>query len=216
MPLRKAKRIRGATRTGTIKGTTRTGKIVMVALGVAAAAALIAAGQPPSQSANLAAVEAQPQRAAAVALDRTSTKTAAPAPKRAPVTRPRATQTAKSRPVVTTAATTGVVAAAAKPATASASNAVMQEPATVTITGCLEDDDGTFVLKQTSGAEAPKSRSWKSGFLKKSSASIVVIDAANRLRLPTHVGQRVSLTGMLVDREMRARLLQPVAGESCH
>ena len=195
MPLQKAKRIRGATRTGKINGATRTGKIVMVGLGVAAAAALIAVGQP-SQSADLAAAKAQPQRAATADLDPTSTKTAALAPKRAPVTRPRNTQTA------------------AAAAAASASNAV-QEPAAVTITGCLEDDDGTFVLKQTSGAEAPKSRTWKSGFLKKSSASIQVIDAANRLRLPTHVGQRVSLTGMLVDREMRARLLQPVAGESC-
>ena len=81
----------------------------------------------------------------------------------------------------------------------------------VTITGCLERDDQTFRLKDTDGANAPKSRSWKTGFLKKGSASIEVVDAANRLKLNDHVGQRVSLTGILVDREMQARLLQRVS-----
>ena len=51
----------------------------------------------------------------------------------------------------------------------------------------------------------------ESGFLKKGSASIEVIDAANRVKLPTHVGQRVSVTGTLVDREMQVRSLQRVA-----
>ena len=62
--------------------------------------------------------------------------------------------------------------------------------------------------------EAAKSRSWKSGFLKKSAASIEVVDAANRLQLPTHIGQRVSVTGMLVDREMQGRSLKRIAA-SC-
>jgi hypothetical protein len=84
----------------------------------------------------------------------------------------------------------------------------------VTITGCLERADETFRLKDTAGVDAPKSRSWKSGFLKKGSASIEVVDAANRLRLPDHVGRRVSVTGTLVDREMRVRSLQRVAA-SC-
>jgi hypothetical protein len=81
----------------------------------------------------------------------------------------------------------------------------------VTITGCLERDDQTFRLKDTEGAEAPRSRSWKTGFLKKGSASIEVVDAANRLKLTDHVGQRVTVTGTLVDREMRARSLQRVS-----
>ena len=83
--------------------------------------------------------------------------------------------------------------------------------AAVTITGCLERDDETFRLKDTEGADAPRSRSWKTGFLKKGSASIQVIDAANRLKLTDHVGQRVSVTGTLVEREMRARSLQRIA-----
>jgi hypothetical protein len=85
----------------------------------------------------------------------------------------------------------------------------------VTITGCLEAGHDTFRLRDTSGADAPKSRSWKSGFLKKGSAPIEVVDPANRLQLPNHVGQRVSVTGMLVDREMRVRSLKRVAA-SCN
>ena len=88
-------------------------------------------------------------------------------------------------------------------------------PTLVTITGCLERGDSTFRLKDTTGADAPKSRSWKSGFLKSGSASIQVIDAGDRLNLSNHVGQRVSLTGTLVDREMKARSLQSISA-SCN
>jgi hypothetical protein len=86
-----------------------------------------------------------------------------------------------------------------------------QKKPVVTITGCLERADETFRLKDTAGSEAPKARSWKSGFLKKSPATIEVIDGGNRAKLPTHVGQRVSVTGVLVDREMQLRSLQRVA-----
>ena len=43
------------------------------------------------------------------------------------------------------------------------------------------------------------------------SASIEVVDAAHRLKLPDHVGQKVSVTGTLVDREMQVRSLRRVA-----
>jgi len=88
------------------------------------------------------------------------------------------------------------------------------KPAPVTITGCLERDDNTFRLKDASGENAPKSRSWKSGFLKKSPASLEVVDASHTLKLPSHVGQRVSVTGVIADREMRVRSLQRLAA-SC-
>ena len=84
----------------------------------------------------------------------------------------------------------------------------------VTVTGCLEADDETFRLKDTTGANAPTGRSWKTGFLKKRSASIEVLDAANRMHLTNHVGQRVTLTGNLVDREMQVRSVQRLA-EPC-
>ena len=102
---------------------------------------------------------------------------------------------------------------------ASATTPVAEPPANVaaeealeviTITGCLQHDDGEFRLKDTVGANAPRARSWKSGFLKKSAASVEIVDSADRLRLPTHVGQKVSITGVLQDREMRARSVQRV------
>jgi hypothetical protein len=90
----------------------------------------------------------------------------------------------------------------------------VQQSAAVTITGCLERNDESFRLKDTAGTDVPKSRSWKSGFLKKGSASIDVVDAANRLNLPNHVGRRVSISGTRVDREMQAHSLRRVAA-SC-
>ena len=87
--------------------------------------------------------------------------------------------------------------------------------ASVTITGCLERDDNSFRLKETAGDNAPKSRSWKSGFLKKGPAPVAVVDASNRLKLQSHVGERVSVTGTLVDREMQGRTLQRIAA-SCN
>lgn len=87
------------------------------------------------------------------------------------------------------------------------------EPA-VTIMGCLEDRDGAFRLKDTAGMDAPKSRSWKSGFLRKRPAAIRVVDRTGRLRLGEHVGQRVTVTGTLTDRTMEPRSLRRV-GASC-
>jgi hypothetical protein len=86
--------------------------------------------------------------------------------------------------------------------------------ASVTITGCLEHDDEAFWLSDASGSDAPMSRSWKSGFLKKRPSRIEVVDAGHALRLPSYVGQRVSATGTLVNREMRPRTLHPV-GSHC-
>jgi hypothetical protein len=88
------------------------------------------------------------------------------------------------------------------------------KPALVTITGCLERDDETFRLEDTSGEDAPRSRSWKSAFLKKGSAPVEVVDASRRLKLTNHVGQRVSVTGTLGDGEMQIRSLRRIAA-SC-
>jgi hypothetical protein len=83
--------------------------------------------------------------------------------------------------------------------------------ASVTITGCLQLSDQTFWLKDTAGADAPTSRSWKSGFLKKRPARIEVVDATRALRLANYVGQRVAATGTLVNREMQTRSVLPIA-----
>ena len=72
----------------------------------------------------------------------------------------------------------------------------------------MRDDEGEFRLTDAIGVNAPKARSWKSGFLKKRAATVDVVDSANRLRLPSHVGQRVTVTGVLLEREMRARAVR--------
>jgi hypothetical protein len=126
----------------------------------------------------------------------------------------RTADTSSARSEVTAA--TPLASASTTPAdtTPEADSVPDATPAPVTITGCLERADETFRLKDTAGANAPKARNWRSGFLKKGSASIEVIDAPRRLNLPNHVGQRVSVTGMLVDREMHVRSLQRVSA-SC-
>ena len=82
---------------------------------------------------------------------------------------------------------------------------------TATVTGCLERDGDSFRLKDTSGADAPKARSWKSGFLKKGPAAIEVVDGSRALKLSDQVGRRVSVTGVLAGRELTARSLRRVA-----
>ncbi len=104
-----------------------------------------------------------------------------------------------------------VVRASAKlPATEAATSPVRTH-SSVTITGCLERSDDRFRLTDTDGSEAPKARSWKSGFLKKGSASVEVVDAGNRARLSSHIGRRVSVTGLLEDRELQVRSLRRIA-----
>lgn len=108
-----------------------------------------------------------------------------------------------TRPSLVTASTTRSAAEATKSA--------IKTTSSVTITGCLERGGDGFRLTHTDGSDAPKARSWKSGFLKRGSASVEVVDAANRARLTSHVGRRVSVTGLLEDRELQVRSLRRIA-----
>ena len=81
----------------------------------------------------------------------------------------------------------------------------------VSVTGCLQRNDRGFKLKDPEGTDAPKARSWKSGFFKRSSVSVTLREAGSAARLSDHVGQRVSVTGPMVDREMRVQSLRRVA-----
>ena len=102
---------------------------------------------------------------------------------------------------------------AAKPSKTDATQAEPEAASTnhgITITGCLDADEGAFHLTDASGAEAPRSRSWKSGFLKKRPAEIELADAVGTLNLRSHTGRRVAVTGTLSDREMRARAVRVV------
>jgi hypothetical protein len=97
------------------------------------------------------------------------------------------------------------------PGTGQAAPYAAVETGLTTVSGCLDDDDKAFRLKDVTGADAPKTRSWKSGFFRKKAASIAVVDPAGRLGLASHVGQRVALTGRLEDREMQVRSIERLA-----
>jgi hypothetical protein len=78
-----------------------------------------------------------------------------------------------------------------------------------TIAGCLERNENTFWLKNVAGDDAPKSRSWKSGFLRKKAPPVELVDRGGLTnRLATYVGRRIETTGALVDREMRVKSLR--------
>ena len=85
----------------------------------------------------------------------------------------------------------------------------------VTISGCLQARDGSFWLKDASGTNAPKSRSWKSGFLKKHAEPVQIVDATKALQLSNYVAHRVIATGTLANRTMHASSVEPIAA-SCH
>src|SRR4051794_16068325 len=115
---------------------------------------------------------------------------------------------AASAAPATAATTASPLAEPAVPAADTMAKAAAPKVAAVTITGCLERDAETYRLKDTTGDNAPKARSWKSGFLKKNTATVEVVDAPKSAKLPSHVGERVSVTGVLNGREMQVRSLQ--------
>jgi hypothetical protein len=89
-------------------------------------------------------------------------------------------------------------------------------PAPVTLTGCLETSVSRdeFRLSDIAGADAPRSRSWRTGFLTKRSAPVALVDSSDPLGLLGQVGKRVAATGQLVDREMKVSSVR-VVSNSC-
>ena len=168
--------------------------ILLGVICVAAAAALIAARQP-SHRADLASVDAPPEE---------RVMTPRPEMKETVVSKAPATET-----TVAARTSTAPASVETKPTVES-----VKAMALVTITGCLELEEETFWLKEASGNDAPTSRSWRSGFLKKRPPSIKLVDATSALKLPSHVGQRIAATGTLMNREIRASSLLRVAA-SC-
>jgi hypothetical protein len=85
-------------------------------------------------------------------------------------------------------------------------------PPPATITGCLEvsTDGDEYRLTDAEGVDAPKSRSWRTGFLKKRTAPVALVDAPDRLSLKTNVGKRVAATGVLTGRELKVATLHVV------
>ena len=198
------------------------------AICVMAAAVLIAARQPspqtdvPSISAAPTAIPQPGDVKLPNPIGPQTRKILPPKPATAGVPRPAATDPSIEK--VTSGDSANTVAAEPSPSTPkavapttnvaaveSAANVAGHGVAAVTITGCLSNDEQTFWLKDTSGADAPKSRNWRSGFLRKRAAPVELLDATHALKLRNYVGQRVSATGTLVNREMRAQSLQRVA-----
>lgn len=103
--------------------------------------------------------------------------------------------------------------AAEAPGAPVAPRTASEVPDAAVIEGCLEQAGQTFRLKNTSGEDAPKTRSWKSGFLKKGTRPVDVVDWNDRLK--DHVGERITVSGMFVDGEMHVRTLRRVAA-SCN
>jgi hypothetical protein len=173
----------------------------------------------PQQSVDANAPQAEPMKIEAEQPAATQSTTKA-APVKKTVVKAAPTKAAAAKTPSTAAATSGAVIAdtapASAPVTESRTVAMKQdeEPIATTVSGCLEEDNGMFRLKDTDGEHAPKSRSWKSGFIKKGSAKLDVFDAGNRFKLMSHVGYRVSVSGNLVDREMHARSVR-VTSERC-
>jgi hypothetical protein len=88
-------------------------------------------------------------------------------------------------------------------------------PGTVTVTGCLEaNGNNGFRLTDTEGTDAPRSRSWRSGFLRKRSTSVALVAAPDPYTLKTQVGHRIAASGQLTSRELRVTSVQ-VIGERC-
>jgi hypothetical protein len=132
----------------------------------------------------------------------------------------RAASFVPEQPIVALAPIQQTTVAKAQPSTISAKPTSARTAGAVagtelaTIDGCLIHDDGQFRLKNTAGEDAPRGRSWKSGFLHRSSKTIDVLDDSRRLNLARHLGERVTITGVLDDRELQGTALKRVA-ESC-
>ena len=152
-------------------------------------------------TADVAGAPAVPAKAPAV-----SPAANAPRESNASPVRPAVTSTATSRPKETI----NVPAPPSAPADAHPAAAAASID-TVTISGCLDFDGKSAWLKDTSGDDAPRTRSWRSGFLRKRSPRIALVDGPSSAEV--YDGRLVSVTGVLVDREMRVSSLKPIAGD---
>ncbi len=162
-------------------------------------------------TADVAGAPAVPAKAPAV-----SPAASAPRESNASPVRPAVTSTATSRPMETTKARAETAPVPPSPARPSSpadahSAAAAASIDTVTISGCLDFDGKSAWLKDTSGVDAPRTRSWRSGFLRKRSPRIALVDGPSSAEV--YDGRLVSVTGVLVDREMRVSSLKPIAGD---
>jgi hypothetical protein len=91
-----------------------------------------------------------------------------------------------------------------------------QKPKTVTLTGCVRSaaERNVFVLTKVDGADAPRARGWKTGYLLKRPSNLEVVPGVSSIRLRDHVGRRVTVTGTLEQKDraqIRARTIRIVS-----
>ena len=72
-------------------------------------------------------------------------------------------------------------------------------------------DEAEFRLTDTEGVQAPKSRSWRTGFLKKHSSSIALVDLPDAHAAQAQVGKRVAATGVLSSGSLKLSSLRVVS-----
>jgi hypothetical protein len=65
-----------------------------------------------------------------------------------------------------------------------------------TLTGCLQAHGSKYVLTDLQGYVGSTSRSWKTGFIKKTPKDIEVVSESSTLKLKDHVGHQVTVTGV--------------------
>jgi hypothetical protein len=83
-----------------------------------------------------------------------------------------------------------------------------------TLIGCLETDGDKYRLADVQGNQAPKGRSWKTGFITKRPKSIDVVGPST-LNLDDHVGHKISIVGTRDgDTHFKARSIKQLAA-SC-
>jgi len=103
----------------------------------------------------------------------------------------------------------------AAPKSAPAKPATAANVPTATLTGCLRGDGKQFELTHLRGSEAHSARSWRSGFIRKTSKNVEVVGASSAVMLKDHVGREVTVVGTRSDEtHLRASSIRRVAG-SC-
>ncbi|MBI2220614.1 MAG: hypothetical protein HYU53_05345 [Acidobacteria bacterium] len=107
-------------------------------------------------------------------------------------------------------------AAVSSPAPAKASKrAVADRGEVVTFVGCLRSADhgARFMLTDITGPNAPRARSWKTGFITRRSVSMTVTSGRS-IKLRDSVGKLVRITGRRAGDDLHAESLA-FAGAIC-
>jgi hypothetical protein len=113
------------------------------------------------------------------------------------------------------AALGAIVVVATGPLSALAPDKVVKANSQVSMTGCLRADGGKYMLTHLQGDQAPRARSWKTGFIVKTTKNVVVSAPKNGVKLQDHIGRQVTIVGMSDgDTHLTARSIKRIAA-SC-